>query len=188
MTSEDRPDRGDGPAFLLAQLGAHAAARFAERLAEHDLTPPLVGILRLLRISAGESQQALAERLGLAPSRLVPLVDDLEARGLVRRERSRVDRRVNVLQLTAAGNEVLATVRTVVGAHEASVLAGIDPGEQATLTALLQRIAARQGLSPGIHPGYRTTGPGPRATEAIGAPVPPAAPGPAGVASGGTAP
>ena len=148
---------GDGPAFLLAQVGAHAGAAFAERLAEHDLTPALAGILRLLAISGGESQQALAERLGLLPSRLVPLVDELEGRGLIRRERSRTDRRVNAVTLTPAGREVLATLRSVAEAHQAALLAGIDPGERAVLTVLLQRIAAQQGLTPGVHPGYRRT-------------------------------
>jgi DNA-binding MarR family transcriptional regulator len=152
---DGRPAPGSGPAFLLAQLGAYAAGRFAERLREHNLTPPLVGILRLLRVSPGQSQQALAERLGVVPSRLVPLVDDLEARGLVRRERSTTDRRVNAIELTSAGKDVLATVRSVAEAHEASLLCAIDETEKATLTALLQRIATQQGLTPGVHPGYR---------------------------------
>ena len=51
------------PAFLLAQLGAHAASQFAERLGVLDLTPPDAGILRLLRIAAGLSQQELAAKL-----------------------------------------------------------------------------------------------------------------------------
>lgn len=171
MTQTERPTRGDGPAFLLAQIGAHAAARFAERLGEIGLTPPLVGILRLLRMSAGQSQQALAEQLGVAPSRVVALVDDLEARGLLRRERSRTDRRVNVLQLTEEGTAALAAVRKVVEAHKSSLLAGIDRAEQATLTRLLQGIATQQGLTPGVHPGYRNTGAGPNQTRDPQAPV-----------------
>jgi DNA-binding MarR family transcriptional regulator len=153
--SETRTGPGSGPAFLLAQLGAHAAERFAERLREHDLTPALVGILRLLKDMAGQSQQALAERLGMLPSRLVPLVDELEQRGLVRRERSRTDRRVNALQLTTEGTALLRTVTAVVRAHEASLLAAIDAGERATLTDLLTRISDQQGLTRGVHPGYR---------------------------------
>jgi DNA-binding MarR family transcriptional regulator len=146
-----------GPAFLLAQLGAHAAMRFAQRLTEHHLTPALVGILRLLRETPGQSQQALAERLGVQPSRLVPLVDDLEERGLIRRERSRADRRVNAVELTADGVALLRTVSAIVRAHEASLFAGLDADELATLTGLLARIADQQGLAGGVHPGYRTT-------------------------------
>jgi hypothetical protein len=39
------PRGAASPAFLLAQVGAHAAAKFAERLAALDLTPSLVGTL-----------------------------------------------------------------------------------------------------------------------------------------------
>ena len=51
------------PAFLLAQIGAHAASLFGERLTALELTPPDAGILRLLRIAAGISQQELSTRL-----------------------------------------------------------------------------------------------------------------------------
>jgi len=162
---EARPSPRSGPAFLLAQLGAHAAMRFAERLTEHDVTPAMVGILQLLRVPSGESQQALAERLGMLPSRLVPLVDNLEGRGLLRRERSRTDRRVNTLRLTPDGAALLRTVGSVVRAHEASLLAGIDANERATLSGLLARIADEQGLTRGVHPGYRTISTGPPPTE-----------------------
>ena len=56
--------------------------KFSERLkAALDLTPPHAGILRALTSSGGVSQQALAGRLGVLPSRLVALVDELESRG-----------------------------------------------------------------------------------------------------------
>jgi DNA-binding MarR family transcriptional regulator len=169
---DTRQSSTDGVAFLLAQLGAHAATRFAERLDEHNLTPALVGILRLLRDTAGQSQQALAERLGVLPSRLVPLIDDLEQRGLIRRERSRTDRRVNALQLTAEGTALLRTVGALVRAHEASLFAGIDAGERATLGGLLGRIADEQGLARGVHPGYRTVNPDQAASRARRAAAP----------------
>src|SRR5580658_10438519 len=63
----------DAVAFLLSQLGAHATALFSDRVASLDLTPPQVGFLRLVGYEAVSSQQAIAGRLGIAPSRLVPL-------------------------------------------------------------------------------------------------------------------
>ena len=51
------------PAFLLAQVGAHAATQFAERLGALHLSPPDAGILRLLRIAPGISQQELRQDL-----------------------------------------------------------------------------------------------------------------------------
>ena len=58
-------------AFLLAQVGAHAAANFAERLARLDLMPAHAGTLRVIHMNSGISQQALASMLRLPPSRLV---------------------------------------------------------------------------------------------------------------------
>ena len=86
--------RGPGAAFLLAQLGAHAASRFAVRLSEVDLVPAHAGIFRILSATPAISQQALATALGTVPSRLVALVDDLEARGLVERRAHESDRRL----------------------------------------------------------------------------------------------
>ncbi len=77
------PDPSAWPAFLLSQVGAHAAGRFADRLAPLGLKPPHAGILRALDRADGLSQQALGEGLGTFPSRLVALLDELEGRGMV---------------------------------------------------------------------------------------------------------
>lgn len=141
---------------MLAQLGAHAGQRFATALAGHDLTPPLAGILRLLRAQPGLSQQQLAEILGTAPSRVVSYVDELESRGWVERTRDAVDRRVNVITLTAAGREAFTSIAMVGREHERRITAGLDERERAELLALLTKVAAHQQLTPGVHPGYRS--------------------------------
>jgi DNA-binding MarR family transcriptional regulator len=146
----------DSAAFLLAQIGAHAASRYAERIAEHDLTPPQTGILRLLRARPGMSQQQLAETLGMQPSRVVAFVDELEAAGYVERVRDSSDRRRNSVALTAPGKAALRTIAAVARAHDAEICAALTAKERAALTAMLARIAADQGLTPGVHPGYRS--------------------------------
>jgi DNA-binding MarR family transcriptional regulator len=143
-------------AFLLTQLGTHAAARYAERVAEHGLTPPQTGIVRLLRERPGISQQALAEVLGMLPSRVVAFIDELEADGLVERSRDGGDRRRNALALTAAGEAALRTIAAVARAHDDEICAALTKTERATLVELLGRIADQQGLTAGVHPGYRT--------------------------------
>jgi DNA-binding MarR family transcriptional regulator len=144
-----------GVAFLLAQLGSHAADEFARALAGLDLTPPLVGILRLLQTEPGWSQQRLADRLGLVPSRIVGFVDDLEARGWITRTRDSNDRRVNNLALTDAGVAVFRDIAQVARAHEQAITAGLDDADRAALLELLRKLAAAQGLSPGVHPGFQ---------------------------------
>ena len=152
------PGRRTGNAFLLAQLGAHAAARFAERIAALSLTPAQAGLLRLVTWEPGQSQQALARQLGTPPSRLVPLVDGLQERGLVERRRNPDDRRHHALFLTEAGGRFMRELGQAGQAHEADLMTGLTAPEQAVLHDLLARVAETQGLITGVHPGYRSGG------------------------------
>jgi DNA-binding MarR family transcriptional regulator len=147
-----------GVAFLLAQLGAHAAAAFAERIAPLDLTPPQAGVLRLLAGSPGQSQRALADALGMHATRLVALIDDLEDRDLVARTRDPADRRNYALSLTASGTAKLAELATVARDHELAITAGLPATERRDLAATLRRLADDQGLTPGVHPGFGRAG------------------------------
>ena len=149
------PPRRPGNAFLLAQLGAHAATRFAERVGQLDLTPAQAGLLRLIAWQPGQSQQAVARTLGTPPSRLVLLIDGLEERGLIERRRNPDDRRHHALYLTAAGTDFMGRLATVGAAHEDDLCDGLDQRERAQLQELLERLAVRQGLTVGVHPGYR---------------------------------
>ncbi|MEU8636648.1 MarR family transcriptional regulator [Amycolatopsis sp. NPDC048633] len=143
-----------GSAFLLAQVGAHAAQRFTERIGELDLTPAQTGLLRLVASRPGQSQQALAKQLGTPATRLVPLVDGLEKRGLIERRRNAEDRRLYALELSPAGRELMGQVAQTAMAHEQAVTSALSDDERATLRELLAKIAEEQGLSPGVHPGY----------------------------------
>lgn len=153
--AQPTPDRRGGAAFLLAQLGAHAAEKYAEAIGEIDLTPPLTGILWLLSSRDDLSQQGLARTLGMLPSRVVAYVDALEGRGWVRRVPSTVDRRVNFLALTEAGRAALQEVTRIAQAHERRITSALSAAERQQLAALLARIADHEGLTPGVHPGYR---------------------------------
>jgi DNA-binding MarR family transcriptional regulator len=150
--------RGPGTAFLLAQAGAHAASRFAARLSEADLVPAHAGIFRILSATPAISQRALATALGTVPSRLVALVDDLEARGLVERRAHESDRRSYALHLTDKGRATMETIGRIAREHRQDLLAALSDEEEATLSALLQRVAEQQGLLRGVHPGYARIG------------------------------
>ena len=141
-------------AFLLAQVGAHAAAKFAERLGPLELTPAHVGALRVIGGADGASQQEIAERLGMFPSRFVALVDELEDRGLVRRVESPRDRRVYLLEVTPKAKDALQAIGRVARDHQDALLASLTTDERDALASLLQRIADHQGLRPGVHPGF----------------------------------
>ena len=146
------------PAFLLAQVGAHAASQFAERLGVIELAPSDAGILRLLRIAAGLSQQELAAKLQIHPSRMVAILDNLEKRGLVERKANPDDRRLYSLHLTPAGGEALERIGRVAREHQEALLSSLSKEERDTLSTLLLRIADQQGLVRGVHPGYQRLG------------------------------
>jgi DNA-binding MarR family transcriptional regulator len=144
-----------GVAFLLSQLGHHATQRFSERIATLELTPPHAGILRAIAAAPGRSQQALSSQLQLLPSRVVAFVDDLEDRGYVERRPNPDDRRQYALYLTSAGKEVMQKISRLGRQHEQAITSGLDPSQRAHLEELLATIADAQGLTPGVHPGYR---------------------------------
>jgi DNA-binding MarR family transcriptional regulator len=146
---------GDGIAFLLSQLGHRAATSFAELLVPLNLTPAQAGILRLIDRQPGLSQQELAGRLDLLPSRVVSFVDELESRGYVVRQRNTTDRRLYALHLTDGGREIMAELAKVARQHDRLMSAGLDDEQRSTLRGLLAAMAERQGLLPGVHPGYR---------------------------------
>ena len=154
MHSTEKKGHG-GPAFLLAQVGAHAASKFAERIGALGLTPPDAGILRMLRLTAGLSQQELAAKLGIHPSRLVALLDELERKELVERKSNPDDRRQYSLRLTEKGATRLEEIGHVAQQHQEALCAGLSLEERDKLAELLRKIADQQGLTPMVHPGYR---------------------------------
>lgn len=146
-------------AFLLTQLGTHAANRFAERIAALGVSPPQVGLLRWIAQSPGNSQQAMARHFDIQPSRVVTFVDELEEQGLAQRRPDPTDRRVRIVELTDRGQEVLRGVREVMREHEEEIVAPLSAEERAQLHELLRRVAEEAGLTPGVHPGYRSLPP-----------------------------
>jgi DNA-binding MarR family transcriptional regulator len=141
-------------AFLLSQVGIHASARFAARLAEVDLAPPLFRVLNLVDAAEGRSQQEIAKAVQAPPSRMVGFVDELEQRGLVERRADPHDRRVRALYLTPAGRELLARGREVAREHEEELTEGLGVGERETLVELLGKVVDEQSIGKGVHPGF----------------------------------
>lgn len=152
-----KPIKGrSSPAFLLAQIGAHAASKFAERLRGIGLVPAHAGILRILAATPAITQQALATALGTLPSRLVGMVDELESRGLVERQADENDRRRYALRLTKQGMAMLKSIGRIAREHQQTLLAALSEEEQGQLAALLQRVSDEQQLLKGVHPGFAT--------------------------------
>jgi DNA-binding MarR family transcriptional regulator len=113
-------------------------ADFAETVGAGGVSPGLFGVLVLIEANPGLKQQRLAEAAHLDRSSLVPVIDKLEARGLV--ERRAADRRSNGLYLTSAGTALVRSLKRRVQQHERRVVGGMSQREQRELTRLLGRI------------------------------------------------
>jgi DNA-binding MarR family transcriptional regulator len=150
--------KNQNPAFLLSQVGAHAAEVFASLLVPLKLSPAHSGILWMLGRTGGLSQRQLAAAIRIHPSRLVAILDELEDRGLVERQEHAKDRRLYALHLTTKGEGTFEKLRRTAEEHRKVICSGLSETECEQLTRLLQRIADEQGLIPGVHPGYRWLG------------------------------
>jgi DNA-binding MarR family transcriptional regulator len=161
---ERNESRGAGSAsFLLAQLGSHAATKFAERLEPLGFAPHHAGIFRILAQNPGVSQQDLANTLGMHASRLVGVLDELQQRGLVERRPSERDRRLYALHLTSDGERALRGIGEAAREHHQALMVGLSADQQKQLTEMLEIILKNQNLIRGVHPGYRrldSAGPG----------------------------
>lgn len=152
-SARDQRMRVPGAAYLLSQVGAHSSRRWRQRLEPLGLDPREVVILRHVAEDPGRSQSSLELALGVPASRIVGLVDGLEARGLLERGSNPSDRRAHALRLTVAGRSLLSRVLKLSVIHERDICAGLDDVERRQLGALLSRIVASQGLAEGSHPG-----------------------------------
>jgi DNA-binding MarR family transcriptional regulator len=146
-------------AYLLVQLGFHLARQFGERLAPLGLEPRHAGMLTRLAAHEGLSQQALGELIGLNPTRMVFLVDELQQRGLVERRRNTADRRSYALYLTPQGRDMLRQIQASGSRHQDQIGASLTRAERIQLASLLRRLATEQGITEDNLPGIPTPPP-----------------------------
>ncbi|HWA62088.1 MAG TPA: MarR family transcriptional regulator [Caulobacteraceae bacterium] len=113
---------------------------FAASLAHLDLTQKQVAVLQIIEANPGVSQVDVAAALGTDRATMMAIVDRLEDRGLLARERSAADRRRQELKLTLVGAGVLAEALDAVAEHEARFKARFSDAELEALTTALRRI------------------------------------------------
>jgi DNA-binding MarR family transcriptional regulator len=171
--SEHQPaPHAESLSFLVSQVGARSAQLFAARLAPLGVSPRAFGVLSNLGSTGGQTQQQLADALGIHRNNMVGLIDELEAAGWVRRHRSQRDRRAFDVRLTRAGSALVSRIGKLIPVLDGEVGQGLTETERHTVVALLQRMASTLDLRPGVHPGL--SGPS-RAAVATRRPEQPAA-------------
>jgi DNA-binding MarR family transcriptional regulator len=125
--------------LLTAELVRRAIGRTLE---PHDITPQQYNVLRILR-GAGEDglpTLEIAERMIEQTPGITRLLERIEGKGLVRRERCREDRRQILCWLTPAGLELVERLDAPVDRANTEAVAGLDREDQERLLRLLDAV------------------------------------------------
>jgi DNA-binding MarR family transcriptional regulator len=134
--------------FLLTMVKGGAEAICTARLAPLGLHVRQFGLLTVLATEGPRSQQDLVEWTRLDRTTMVALVDSLEERGYVRRERNPDDRRAYLLQLTPEGRRMQVRAGKVMLGAEDELLGSLNQSERQQLRELLAKVAADIGRPP----------------------------------------
>jgi DNA-binding MarR family transcriptional regulator len=110
---------------------------FIKTLSAVDIRPTQYSVMTVIGANPGLTQMAVAKRLGIERARLVHLLDSLEHRRLVKRVKSKSDRRSHALHLTAQGEASLERFKRLAAEHERHVEAKIGKENRARLLQIL---------------------------------------------------
>ncbi|MFI0485706.1 MarR family winged helix-turn-helix transcriptional regulator [Actinomadura sp. 9N215] len=129
-----------GLGMLLA--GAHHQARSGmnDELRPLDIDVRGFSMLLALDLYGPSSQRRLIDLSGIDKSTMVRIIDELEDRGLVRRERAPQDRRAYSITLTGDGERTLASARRIAADVGENLFGWLRPDERAQLVDLLRRL------------------------------------------------
>ena len=129
--------------YQLRRAFAVVQADLNTSLAPFDLRRLTFAVLAMVADRPGLRQARLAEVLDIEGPHLVGLLDELQGRGLLRRERDPTDLRAHVLEPTEAGLALFARAREAVAAHDARMRCGMPKGERAALARALARVESK---------------------------------------------
>jgi DNA-binding MarR family transcriptional regulator len=122
----------------IAFEGEHAE-RMAGLGVRMKLSPGVIKTLMRLAKQDGVSMGDMARGIGCDPSYITALVDDLDVRGLARREPAPFDRRVKIIVLTEAGRAVATEIDQVLSVPP-TAFSALSQSELRQLRGLLDKV------------------------------------------------
>jgi MarR family 2-MHQ and catechol resistance regulon transcriptional repressor len=130
----------------LQRAAAVTAAAADASLARFGLSASQLGVLETLDQRGPLHQQEIARTLGRSKAQMTAIIDALEKRGLVRRERHATDRRYTTVTLTDEGRALLAEAAPVRGEAVLEAMRALSGDQRTRLARLCRRLI--RALSP----------------------------------------
>jgi DNA-binding MarR family transcriptional regulator len=124
--ADDRRDL----AAMFAPLTRALIAREEPVLRAHDISMWGYIVLTALVEQPVRTQAALAQAINADKSRIIGVLDELQARGLIKRQPDETDRRVHLLSLTPAGDRLRRSVQAAIRRREEQVLEVLPPADR----------------------------------------------------------
>jgi DNA-binding MarR family transcriptional regulator len=137
---------------LFFRLWRATHTRTVEALDSIGLTPALFALLNVLGAREGSIQQQLSSDMGIDPSAMVKLINELEDTGLAERRRRPGDRRAWEVSITPKGRRALERARRLALGVEDEVLSGLSATDRSQLIALLRQALASAPPQPPWRP------------------------------------
>ena len=130
--------------YLVGRLSVDGRRRAVAAVSSAGLRLNSYAVLACLHEYGSSSQRDLSERLGLDPSDVVAVLDELESDGYVSRTRCAEDRRRHDVAITAAGTRARKAAARALETAQDGFLRALSPTERQQLTTLLRRMLDQQ--------------------------------------------
>src|SRR6266481_9192319 len=124
------PDDRRDLAAMLVPLARALVAREEPALLAHDISMWGYVVLTALAEQPVRTQAALAQAISADKSRIIGVLDDLQQRGLIKRQPDAADRRVHLLSLTPAGDRLRRSAEAAIRGSEQEVVAALPAAER----------------------------------------------------------
>ena len=137
------PDDRRDLAAMFVPLARALVAREEPALTAHDISMWGYIVLTALSEQPVRTQAALAQAINADKSRIIGVLDELQQRGLIKRQPDAADRRVHLLSLTPAGDRLRRSAEAAIRASEEEVLATLPPEDREVFLRSLKSLYER---------------------------------------------
>ena len=127
----------DMPGHLIRRVSQISSALFAEECGAFDITSVQFAAMMAIQANPDIDATRLSSLVAFDRSTLGNVLERLETKGWVRRDPSPEDRRVKLLSITPAGEQLLDAIEPAVLATQKRILKPLAPNDRKTFLRLL---------------------------------------------------